>query len=112
MRFPFAVLVLHPRDDVVVRRHSHDVIRSIGLAAPLGHLRDRPHHGTHGLTVVGLDDDPIARTRSGGRRQRRGIERLRSPDGRELDRDEPDRFEITHSWSTSQSATILTPAFR
>src|SRR5207245_9058700 len=58
LRLAFAVLVLQPRNDIVARGDANDVMRRVGRRPlPLHELRNRPHDGSDGRTVFGLDDD-------------------------------------------------------
>jgi len=66
-----------------------------------------------GIPLSAAADDAIADARDGlPRRLLAEQVRVRAPDGVQLDGDERRGPRRAHSWSTSQSATILTPAFR
>ena len=115
MRLLLALLVLQPRDDVVARREADDALRRIaGGRRFVVELRDRGARRCR----------PPARRRSARRRDRRRAARRsagRSPSRNVCAR--PTGVSLTatsgsadrgvaHNCSTSQSATILTPALR
>ena len=70
------------------------------------------HDGADGRAAVGLHDHAVAGLRRGLRRELVEQEGLRPADGRQLHGDERQADWRAHSCSTSQSATILTPALR
>src|SRR5262249_33271034 len=111
VRFLLAVLLLHPRDDVVARRNAHDPRRLIAAGHPFRlELRDIADDGAERRAVLVLDDDRVAAPRH----------RLRvgkqvgggAADRRQLHRHDRYPRRRAHSCSTTQSATIFTPALR
>ena len=63
---------------------------------PLLELWNRPHDGSDGRTVFGLDHDACARMRSGVGWKVANRKRVRPSDGRQLHRDEPDTIRRDH----------------
>jgi len=87
--FLLSMLMLQPRDDIFLRRHSHHALRRIvGGTALRVELRDGTRHRADRGPHVGLDDDTIARTRNGGPGVLAKQIALRAPDRRELHGDE------------------------
>src|SRR5262249_50000016 len=114
VRLLLAALVLQTRDDVVARREAHDALRRVGRRTPLRlELRNVLHDRADGGTAVGVHDDTIAGAWDGpAPRLLAEQKRVRAPHGVQLHGDERRLIRRAHSCSTSQSATILTPAFR
>src|SRR6185436_4276586 len=84
-----ALLVLQSHHDVVVRGDAdHARRRFARRQLPLGRLRHAADDDADRRTAVALDDDLFAGARGGLRAGGRKI-RVRTADGRELDRDEP-----------------------
>src|SRR6476646_9646227 len=111
VRLLLAMLVLHPRDDVVAGGDADDPRRLIAARRPLRfELRNRPDHRAKRRRAVALDDDGVAEAR---RRLRVPDHiRARAADRRQLDGDEPTARRRCHNCNTTQSATIFTPALR
>src|SRR5262249_46895408 len=110
VRFLLAMLVLHPRDDVVARGDADHSRRLIAGGRPPGlELRDVAHHRAERGGAVALDDDRVAAPR---RRLRLAEDvRVRAADRRQLHGHDR-RACRRHSCSTTQSATIFVPALR